>query len=282
MATVGKAIKVYSNPQRKSTSRRKRKAATHGHKPRAKARKRSNTNVAKAKRRKKNPMPSGLKRYWASKRAGRKTKAKGRKRNTAVVVMPGGHRAATGYAGNPRRKRRKNPEGLRAILGSPKSLLVQGVAGLTSAVATRQLPQIVLGASNFGLKGYGANILTGAAATWAAVSFVGPEAGKAALVGALVIILDRVLTEKVSPVGKYLSLAGVGDATAATRLGTIAEGYYIHPTVYDAAGNPIIPHEVTDQALAQFRASQPQQRQQGGQLQGAPSYRAAYGPRFAA
>jgi hypothetical protein len=37
-------------------------------------------------------------------------------------------------------------------------------------------------------------------------------------VGALVIILDRVLTEKVSPVGKYLSLAGVGDATAATRL----------------------------------------------------------------
>ncbi len=237
MATVGKPIKVYSNPHR--------------------AGKRS-SKMAKAKKGEKNPMPSGLKAYWAKHRKGGKPKRK----NTSLAIVPLGHHAPAGYATNPKKKKKRNPEGLRQLIGSPKSLLIQGVAGLTSAVATRQLPQMVMGPSNTGWKGYGANVLVGAAATWAAASFVGPDAGKAALVGALVIIFDRVLTEKVSPVGKYLSLAGVGDATAATRLGTIAEGYYIHPTVYDASGRPIVPHEITDAALFAYNAQAPKQQQQ--------------------
>jgi hypothetical protein len=276
VATVGKAIKVYSNPHRPG-ARKKKNAASHTHKPKAK--KRSNASMAQTKKKKKNPMPIGLKRYWAAKKAGKK----GRKKNTSLIVMPsnGLQHHQTPYAANPKKKRKKNPEGLRAIIGSPKSIAVQAVSGLTSAVATRQVPQMILGPNNTGWKGYLANTLTGGAATWAANAFVSTEAAKAAFVGALVIILDRVLTEKVSPVGKYLSLAGVGDATAATRLGTIAEGYYIHPTVYDASGNPIIPHEVTDAALAAFRAQQPAPRQNTA-LQGIRQSRFRPQPRFAA
>jgi hypothetical protein len=113
---------------------------------------------------------------------------------------------------------------------------------------------MILGTNNAGWKGYLANAATGAAFTLGANEFVSPAAAQASIIGAGVILLDRVLTEQFSPVGAYLSLAGIGDATAATRLGEISEGYYIHPTIFDNAGNPIVPHQITDAAVRAFAA----------------------------
>jgi hypothetical protein len=156
------------------------------------------------------------------------------------------------------KKRRRNPNGIAAIIGSPKAAIEMGVAGLASAVATRQIPQLLFAADNTGILGYGMNAVTTGLVTWLAGSFIGPDAAKGALVGGLVIILDRVLTEQVSPIGQYLALSGVGDATAATKLGTIRDGFYLRPTVLDANGNAIIPSQVSDAAVAAMLARYPQ------------------------
>jgi hypothetical protein len=155
---------------------------------------------------------------------------------------------------NHRRRLRHNPE----WLGSPKDLLVTSVAGLANAVLTRQLPQLVLSSGNTGVEGYAANAVVALAGAWAAAKFVGPKAGSAALVGGMVILLDRILTEQVSPIGPYLTLSGVGDATAMTKMGTIRDGYYTHPGLVDANGNLMAPDPYTQQAVAAVLAAYPQ------------------------
>jgi hypothetical protein len=156
---------------------------------------------------------------------------------------------------NPHHRRRKksNPLGL----GTGKELLVTSVAGLASAVATSQVPQLILGSNNTSWMGYGANALTTAIMTWLASTFGGPNAARGAFVGGAVIVLDRFLTEQVSAIGPYITLSGVGDATAA-RMGTIRDGYYLHPTMIDGQGNMIVPQPVTDAAVAAVIAKYPQ------------------------
>src|SRR6266704_13955 len=127
------------------------------------------------------------------------------------------------------RKRRPNPSGLAATIGSPKDLVIGATAGLVSAIATRQIPQMLLGTSNTSFEGYAANFVTALVATWAAGTFGGPAAGRGALIGGMVIVLDRVLSEQVSPISGYLALSGVGDANAYSKLGTIRQGYFTHP-----------------------------------------------------
>ncbi len=152
---------------------------------------------------------------------------------------------------NPKRKR--NPQYLK----DPKQLVIGILAGLVSAVGTRQLPQMILKASNTGLMGYLYNAIAGAGLTFAAHEFLGENAAQASLIGSGVIIADRILTEQFSPIGQYLALAGAGDATAATSLGQISEGFFVHPVIYDKQGNPIIPHQITDAAVKAFQALQP-------------------------
>ncbi len=156
-----------------------------------------------------------------------------------------------------KKPRRRNP-GFRDIIGDPKDVLVTGVAGLASAVATRQLPQLVLNTNNTGVEGYFANFVTALLSTWAAGAFMGPKAAWGALTGGMVILLDRVLTEQVSPLGPYLTLSGVGDATAMTKMGTIRDGYYFHPGLVDGSGNMVVPDPVTQAALQAVLAKYPQ------------------------
>jgi hypothetical protein len=169
--------------------------------------------------------------------------------------------------------RRRNPDFLRSIVGSPKTLVIGAVSGLTAAVITRQLPQMLMKQNNTGWKGYAANVAAGLASTYAASRLAGPEAATAALIGASVILLDRILTEKVSPLGKYLALSGAGDATATGNLGTIADGYFVHPVIVDRRGQPVIPHQITDASVAAMMQQFPQlaaaqQQPQDGALQG--------------
>jgi hypothetical protein len=170
------------------------------------------------------------------------------------------HNKSRGYTKNknPRsaghRRRRRNPD----WIGTPKEVLTSAVAGLGAAVLTRQIPQMVLTTGNTGIQGYFANAVVAAASAWLAGKFAGPTAGKAALVGGSVILLDRVLTEQVSPIGPYLQLSGVGDATAMTHMGTVRTGWYTHPGLVDPSGNLMAPDPYTQQAVAAVLAAYPQ------------------------
>lgn len=155
---------------------------------------------------------------------------------------------------NPQRRRRKSNPG---DFGSGKDIAISAVAGLASAVLTSQIPQLVLGTNNTSWTGYGANIVTAALTTFLAGKFVGAKAANAAMVGGAVIVLDRFLTEQVSSIGPYIQLSGVGDPTAA-RMGTIRNGYFLHPTMVDGNGNMIIPSPVTDASVAAVLQQYPQ------------------------
>jgi hypothetical protein len=182
--------------------------------------------------------------------------AKGRKKNPSNSSSAKKKAKAKNpsYSHSTARRKKRNPQ----ILGqSPKGLAINILAALFSAVATRQIPQMILGSKNQGVEGYVANVATGAVATFAANHLVGADAANAAMIGAGIIVVDRVLTEKFSPIGNYLALTGLGDATAATRLGAVAEGYYIQPTIYGPDGLPVIPHAFTDAAVQAFLKLQP-------------------------
>lgn len=157
-----------------------------------------------------------------------------------------------------RRRKHRNPTGLADTLGRPSELLEIGLSALGSAVAVKQLPQMILGAENTGAMGYVANGVVTFAAAWAAGAFIGKPAAQGAVAGGLVIILDRVLTDNFSELGPVLQLSGVGDATSYGKLGTIRDGYYFHPDLRDNQGNLITPQPVLDASLANVLAAYPQ------------------------
>ena len=157
-----------------------------------------------------------------------------------------------------RAKQNKRNPGMSEVIGRPSDLVMTGLSALGSAVATKQLPQLILQTGNTGWEGYLANAVTGGLATWAAGTFIGKTAAQGALAGALVIILDRVLTDQFSSLGPYLSLSGVGDATSYGKLGTIRDGYYFHPQLLDANGRMITPQPALDDAVSAVVAAYPQ------------------------
>lgn len=170
----------------------------------------------------------------------------------------GGRRKSNGHATKHRRKRSMRNPSLTATVGSPKELLTGVAAGLGSAVATRQIPQLVLGANNTSWQGYGANLVTMLVATWAAGAMFGPAAGRGAAIGGGVILLDRVLSDTVSPISSYLALSGVGDHNAYSKLGTIRQGFYAHPGLQNPDGSMYVPDPYTDAAVQAVVAKYPQ------------------------
>lgn len=87
--------------------------------------------------------------------------------------------------------RRRNP----GILGmSGGDLIVETVAAVGNGVATRVIPQMILGAANAGVVGYAANAVTGLAGAWLASKF-NQKAGHGALLGAAVALASRILSD---------------------------------------------------------------------------------------
>lgn len=203
-------------------------------------------NVASNPQRKGSRPPAGKKGSHMAKAAKTKKKPNGGKHRKA-------HNPAKSH-----RRRRRNPMGLAQTIGSPKEIITGGLAGLASAIATRQLPQLILNTGNTGIEGYAANLVTALVSTWAAGAFAGPAAGRGALIGGMVILLDRILSEQVSPIAGYLSLSGVGDATAYSKLGTIRQGYYSHPNLQNPDGSMYVPDPVTEAAVNAVVARYPQ------------------------
>lgn len=170
----------------------------------------------------------------------------------------GAHKKKASNTHHKPRRRKSNPGEFGAVVGSPKDLVTGSVAGLASAVATRQIPQMVLGTGNTGMEGYAANILTALVSTWIAGKFGGPAAGRGALIGGSVIVLDRVVSDNVSPIASYLSLSGVGDHRAYNKLGTIRQGFFAHPGLQNPDGSLYVPDPYTDAATAAVLAKYPQ------------------------
>lgn len=119
------------------------------------------------------------------------------------------------------RKFRRNP-GIGGLLSKPAELVIGGAFALGGVVVTRQLPQIVLKEKNSGGTGYLANLITAISLAWAVSKTVGPTQGMFAGIGGGAYLVSRVLLEQVSPVGRVLSLAGLGDVMAAGNLGAPA------------------------------------------------------------
>ena len=153
-------------------------------------------------------------------------------------------------------RRRRNP-GIASAFGKPIELLTSGAFALAGVVATRQLPQIALKEKNTGVWGYFANLLTALATSAVVTKFAGRTHGFAAGIGGGAYLASRILSEQVSPIGKVLSLSGLGDAAAAGNLGAIVPDYFPRPVVRDGNGNPIIPRAITEASVAAMRASMP-------------------------
>jgi hypothetical protein len=179
----------------------------------------------------------------AAKPSGKKA---ARAKNPAVKFVP------VAAAAKPRKKRRaRNPE----IIGPAKTMLESGAYALVGLVATRQLPQMVLKENNSGWKGYLANAGVALGVSLAAGKFAGREAANAMLIGGGLYLVNRILAEQLSPIGKVLSLSGVGDAQAAGRgLGRVRKGYYPLPVDKDKDGNVIVPQTIVDAVKASLPA----------------------------
>lgn len=140
------------------------------------------------------------------------------------------------------RPRAKNPGTFS--LSQPIDILKASLFALLGLVVTRQLPQMILKQKNAGPMGYAANAGTAALAGIGTAKFVSKPAGAAVGIGGGLYLISRFLTEQVSPVGKYLALAGVGDAAAAPSVGRLRELYFPYPVMRDKQGNPIIPPQI--------------------------------------
>ena len=176
-------------------------------------------NPHKEKRMKRTKKRSGTKRSTSHRKARRKNPFVGARKHHA--------------------RRRKNPSTMS--LSGTSSILKGGFFALIGLVVARQIPQMLLGARNTGLIGYGSNLLATFVAAMVGTKFLGPDAGKYIAVGGGVYMVNRALTDNLSPVGKVLSLSGIGDHNA---LGDIQSGYFPLPVPTNGSGQPIIPVEL--------------------------------------
>jgi hypothetical protein len=136
-------------------------------------------------------MPTGLARYWAGRRRAR---AHNPRRS---------RRRARNFSFGRRRRRRSNPMYMSArrrrhnpLLAVPMRdllpLTAWAVAGMAGA---RILPQMLAPGYNTGITGYGLNAATSVALSWAGGKFAGARAAQGLLVGGLVGLAARVLSD---------------------------------------------------------------------------------------
>ncbi len=183
-----------------------------------------------------------------TKKANKQQKARRPNPHTAIVAKAKAHNFKP-------KKRNRNPE---LSLTRPVEVVKAGTVALGGLVATRQLPQLVLGSRNTGILGYLSNAAAAGLTAFAANKLAGNPAAYLVMIGGALYIVDRIITEQFSPIGQYFKLAGVGDAKAAAgmgRLGTVKTAYFPHPVLYDRkTGAPLIPQQIDALRAAQSAA----------------------------
>ncbi|MCC7497325.1 MAG: hypothetical protein IT160_07095 [Bryobacterales bacterium] len=141
--------------------------------------------------------------------------------------------------------RRRNParNNVTSMLSKPIDLLKDGATAAAGFLATRQVPQMVLGARNSGFIGYLANVLAAAGTSALARKVLGNREGDIVLIGGSLYLFNRVLNDY-TPLGRQLNLSGVGDP-AATLKG-FRPAYFPVPVVSNPrTGQPIMPAALT-------------------------------------
>lgn len=147
-----------------------------------------------------------------------KHRTRKKKRSTASV-----HHRRRSSQSNPRRRysarrtnravrhnrRRRNPMG-----GSWGAEVTQALYIIAGAIGSKLGAQMVLGTSNTGFMGYGANLAAGGILAYAAKAILKNDAAaKGIFAGAVVQVVLRLITDY-TPFGQYASLQGVGDYMA--------------------------------------------------------------------
>jgi hypothetical protein len=173
-------------------------------------RKRRKVAKKSAVKRRRNPLAQIL--SWAAgnpARGGKKvarSRGKTKRRATAHRSNAGRRRAA------PKRvihhRRRSNPGGL----GRPMDWIQGGAGVIAGVVATRAIPQLLMGASNTGTMGYAANAAAAIGAGWL-THMLFPRNGvltTAVIAGGFAGLLSRIIADQ-TPFGAQLSLTGLGD-----------------------------------------------------------------------
>jgi hypothetical protein len=224
-------------------------------------RKKSPGSAAAQKRRKSNPGPllielSGLAAGNPQKeRKGMKTKRNSGRTSAAKKTNPTYTKKRVPRKNNPSAKghrRRRNPN---TFASKGIGTLKNGFWALVGLVITRQLPQMLLKEKNAGPMGYLANAGAAFAASMAITKFAGQDAGSAALIGGGLYLTNRVIQENFSPVGRVLSLQGMGDAMALGEVLTGDRTYFPEPVAYDNNRNPIIPDQIRQRPLPVMAAA---------------------------
>lgn len=220
MATVKVEPIRYVNPQKVRT----RRAASGAARRKSKA-------AHKTRRARKNPALAALgplnpeRRFMTKKKKGsRKAKRHGNPFGSGKKNRRGGRRH-----GNP------------AMLSGAGSILKDGFYALIGLVIARQAPQLVLGARNTGPVGYVANVIATVIAAMVGSKLLGPPAGRMLAVGGGLYVVNRVIQDNFTPIGRVLSLSGYGDPHA---LAGIEQGYFPLPVPTNASGQPIIPAQL--------------------------------------
>ena len=92
--------------------------------------------------------------------------------------------------------------------------VVQALYIIAGAIGSKLGAQMVLGTSNTGFMGYGANLAAGGILAYAAKAVLKNDAAaKGIFAGAVVQVVLRLITDY-TPFGQYASLQGVGDYMA--------------------------------------------------------------------
>lgn len=117
----------------------------------------------------------------------------------------------------PKAKGKKNPISkprLNAnwLYNTGKEAAISAVFAYGGMLATREIPQMVLGAGNTGNKGLMANLGSGLAVT-ALAAFFSPKAAIAVATGAALGVAQRYMSERVMPVAAVANseASGIGD-----------------------------------------------------------------------
>lgn len=172
----------------------------------------------------------------------KKKKNPAARKSAHVVRAINTHRSGMQKSFKPKKKYKRNPE-ISATLKQPVELLKFGLIALLGLVTTRQVPQMALGSKNTSWTGYAANLATALAGAYGTGKFAGPRAALAFGTGGGLYTVNRILTDKLTPVGQVLSLQGLGDAHASKTLGNLARAIPggVYPPTYDSNGNLVLP-----------------------------------------
>jgi hypothetical protein len=121
-------------------------------------------------------------------------------------------RKNAGYKARPKHMAKRRTKHRNPGLGPMKDWLSGGIGVLAGVVGSRGLPQMVLGPSNTGIMGYGANAVATAILTWVA-HMVQPHnraLSGGVLAGGVASIISRIISDY-SLLGSYSSQLGLGD-----------------------------------------------------------------------